>query len=159
MCRVHQPCFFVYHIYPLVDIFGPASWVEGYAKYVGLGADSRYERFVNTVTVGFARGGCSQWTWAGGISIDEAEQYQRLVMTRGSLIHRGGSWSRSTADDVAVLEVSSETPPSLEEVFLSEIRGEEDGWRADLKKAYEATRIGLAAEEAARTGARVEIRQ
>ena len=29
--------FFVYHIYPLVDLFGPAAWVEGYTHYEGSG--------------------------------------------------------------------------------------------------------------------------
>ena len=39
--RVSGPptLFFVYHVYPLVDLFGPAAWVEGYAHYDGLNAD------------------------------------------------------------------------------------------------------------------------
>ena len=49
--------FFVGHIYPLIDLFGPAAWVEGAAEYVGLDAQNRYERFANSVTVGFQRGG------------------------------------------------------------------------------------------------------
>ena len=149
--------FFVYHIYPLVDLFGPASWAEGYTEYVGLSDDGRYDRFINTVTVGFAAGGCGQWTWAGGISIKEAEEYQRIVMTGGSLIRQGGAWSRSTPEDVEVLEVGEETSPSLEEVFLNEVREHGTCWREDMLKALDAIRISLAAEEAAQKGRRVDI--
>jgi len=149
--------FFVYQIYPLVDVFGPASWAEGYTEYVGLSDDGRYDRFVNTVTVGFAGGGCGQWTWAGGISINEAEEYQRIVMTGGSLIRQGGTWSRSTPEDVEMLEVAQETTPSLEEVFLNEVRGQETRWGEDMQKALDAIRISLAAERAAQKGHRIAI--
>ena len=83
--RVSGPpsLFFVYHVYPLVDLFGPATWVEGYAHYDGLNADGAYERFVNRAVVGFAgvvrRSGLglgalpsaapsstSTWCWRGG---------------------------------------------------------------------------------------------
>ena len=83
--RVSGPptLFFVYHVYPLVDLFGPAAWVEGYAHYDGLNADGAYERFVNRAVVGFAGGGTAQWTWAGGIAISRAEQYEHLVLEGG----------------------------------------------------------------------------
>lgn len=55
--------FFVYHVYPLIDLFGPAVWVEGFAEYTGLTADGRYDRFVNRAVVGFAGGGTAAAGW------------------------------------------------------------------------------------------------
>ena len=151
--------FFIYHVYPLVDIFGAAVWVEGYANYVGLGADGRYDSFVNTMTAGFGNGGCATWTWAGGVAINAAEEYQRLVLTEGSLLREGGQWSRSTPQSVEELELPEGPSDSIEEQFLREVAGEESGWRADVAKALDAVRISLAAEEAFRRGRRVTIEE
>ena len=151
--------FFIYHVYPLVDIFGAAAWVEGYADYVGLGADGRYDSFVNTMTVGFASGGCAQWTWAGGVAINEAEEYQRLVLTEGSLLREGGQWSRSTPQSVEELELPDGPKGTVEELFVREAAGEESQWRADVVKALDAVRIGFAAEESFRLGRRVAIEE
>ncbi len=147
--------FFIYHIYPLVDLFGPAAWVEGHAEYVGLNQAGRYERFVNTATVGFAQGGSGHWTWAGGIAIQEAEEFQRLVLAGGTLIRRDGRWCRSTPEGLEELQVSREDGHSLEALFLEEIRGGQTLWREDMHQALEAIRISLAAEASAREGQRV----
>ncbi len=149
--------FFVYQVYPLVDLFGPASWVEGYAHYEGMDDAGTYRRFVNRVVVGFSGGGTAEWTWAGGISIGKAEQYQRIVLENGTMRHEGGGWRRSTADGNEAQLSSPGTETSLESLFLEEVRGGRDGWRADLDTALDAIRIGLGAEEAANRGGRVHL--
>lgn len=151
--------FFVYQIYPLVDLFGPAEWVEGYADYIGLGDDGRYDRFVNTVTVGFEGGGQAQWTWAGGIAIAKAEQYQRLVLGEGTLMNNEGGtgWMRSTVDGVEAVEVDAGGSESMEEIFIKEVLGEQELWREDLGRSLDALRISLGAERAATEGGRVVI--
>lgn len=149
--------FFVYQVFPLVDLFGPASWVEGYAHYDGMDSNGTYERFVNRVAVGFASGGTAEWTWAGGISIGNAEQVQRFVLEGGTLVHEGGVWHISAADGKEVSLPAAERETSLEELFLKEVRGKRDDWRSDLETALEAVRIGLGAEEAANRGGRVRL--
>ena len=148
--------FFVYHVYPLVDLFGPASWVEGYTHYDGMNSAGTYERFVNRAVVGFVSGGTAQWTWAGGIAIGRAEQYQRLVLEGGTLVHEDGSWRRSTTEGIDAVPAAKEGG-SLESLFLEEVLGKRDGWRADLSTALEAVRIGLGAEVAAAEGRRVRL--
>ena len=149
--------FFVYQVYPLVDLFGPASWVEGYAYYDGMDGDGTYQSFVNRVAVGFSDGGTAEWTWAGGISIGKAEQYQRIVLENGTMIHDGGGWRLSTADGREEQLSSPEPETSLERLFLEEVRGSRDGWRSDLDTALHAIRIGLGAEAAANRGGRVHL--
>ena len=148
--------FFVYQVYPLVDLFGPAAWVEGYAHYEGMNTAGTYQRFVNRATVGFAGGGTAQWTWAGGIAIERAEQYERLVLEGGTLACEGGAWHCSTAAAAAALEPLENEMP-LEGLFLEEVRGTRTDWRNDLDAALEATRIGLGAEMAAVEGRRVVL--
>ncbi len=149
--------FFVYHIYPLVDLFGPAAWVEGYTHYERMDSAGTYERFVNRAAVGFAGGGSAQWTWAGGIAIHRPEQYQRLVLEGGTLVHDDGGWQRSSAAGVVPLPPVGEEGSSLESLFLEEVRGTRDGWRTDLDPALEAIRIGLGAEKAAAEGRRLDL--
>lgn len=147
--------FFVYQVYPLVDLFGPASWVEGYAHYDRMDNAGTYERFVNRVAVGFTDGGTAEWTWAGGIPIGHAEQYQRFVLEEGTLAHNDGGWRLSSADVKEQSLPPAEQGTSLESLFLEEVRGRRDDWRSDLDTALEAVRIGLGAEEAANRGGRV----
>ena len=148
--------FFVYHVYPLVGLFGPASWVEGYAHYEGMDSAGTYERFVNRVVVGFAGGGTAEWTWAGGIAIGRAEQYQRLVLEGGTLVNDGG-WRLSSGEGTEVPLPSAGREVSLESLFLDEVRGKTNGWRSDLDTALESIRIGLGAETAANQGRRVHL--
>ena len=149
--------FFVYQVYPLVDLFGPASWVEGYAHYDGMDNAGTYERFVCRAVVGFAHGGTAEWTWAGGIRIGRAEQHQRLVLDSGTLIHEDGGWRLSSVDGNGASLPPAEQETSLEDLFLDEVRGRRDDWRTDLDAAFEAVRIGLGAEEAANRGGRVRL--
>ena len=149
--------FFVYQVHPLVDLFGPAAWVEGHAEYVGLKDEGGYERFINMVTVGFVQGGLHQWTWAGGIEIQEAEQFQRLVLCKGTLLQQEGRWCRSTRGKVEAIEPIASDGPSLEELFLEDLRGGETHWREDLQRAFEAVRIGLAAEQSVNEDRRIVL--
>lgn len=147
--------FFVYHTYPLVDLFGPAAWVEASAEYVGLTPEGRYDRFVNAVTLGFVRGGIGQWTWAGGIEVREAEEYQRIVMTGGTLVRSEGGWSLSTSR--AVTRLSPDRDRSLETTFRDDLTASGRPWLEEARKAWEACRIGLAAEQSAREGRRIAL--
>ena len=141
-----------------MDLFGPAEWVEGYADYISLRDDGRYERFVNTVTVGFAGGGQAQWTWAGGVPIAKAEQYQRFVLGEGTLLNEAGTgWMRSTSEGVEAVEADEQASASMEEMFLQEVLGEQVLWREDLGRSLDASRISAGAERAAAEGGRVVI--
>ena len=154
--RVSGPpaLFFVYYIYPAVDLFGPAAWVEGGAEYEGLREDRRYNRFVNTVQVGFRNGGLGQWVWAGGIEIHQAEEYRRFVLTGGTLVENQGRWIRSTREGAEALEMAGEGR-SLEELFLEEMEGKTSVWRDDAERALEAVRISLKAEQSMEENRRI----
>ena len=102
--------FFIYHIYPVIDLFGSVSWIEGSAVYEGLTDQGTYDRFVNTVSVGFKAGGIGQWTWAGGIEIKAAVQHQHYVLTDGTISNEGG-WRSSTKSGVE--EVLPINAPSI----------------------------------------------
>ena len=149
--------FFVYHVYPVLDLFGPVGWVESGAEYVGLTDNGRYERFVNTLTVGFESGGLGQWTWAGGIAIHQAEEHQRIVLTGGTLLKDGGRWRFSDAVGVKELQLGGDDERTLEAQFLEDIKAGEDGWRGDAKRAIDAARVGLAAEISAAENRRVIV--
>ena len=149
--------FFVYQVYSLVDLFGPAAWVESHAEYVGLNEDGAYQCFVNTVTVGFVRGGLHQWTWAGGIEIKEAEQFQRLVLGGGTLLQQNGRWCRSTSGGLEEIQPGVGDARTLETLFLEEVRGEETGWREDVQRAFDAMQIGLAAERSVQEDRRITL--
>lgn len=149
--------FFIYHVYPYIDLFGPARWVESSAEYVGLQEDGRYERFINTLQVAFKNGGLGQWTWAGGIATRDAEEFERIVLHKGTLLYRDGAYHRSTFDGVERIALPNEQTHSLESLFLAEVRGESDRWRSDLRVAFDAMHIGLTAEQSARAGCRIQL--
>ena len=131
--------FFVYQVYPLVDLFGAARWVEAWCRYEGLDTETgRYDRFQNTAT----------WVWSGGVEIDEAEQFERLVMSGGTLVRVGGAWSVATPSGRKTLASAEGPAETLEQLFLRDVRGEETGWRKDLATAADAARLGLRAERA-----------
>lgn len=140
--------FFIYHIYPIVDLFGDAAWVEGGAVYEGLTDQGRYNRFANTITVGFNAGGIGQWTWSGGIEINAAEQHQRYVLTGGTLVNSGGGWKCSTRSGVEEIPPVDESRLSLQELWLQEIQSADlSAAHADAAKALEAIKISLSAEQ------------
>ena len=149
--------FFVYHVHPLVDLFGPAAWADSGAVYAGLEEDGGYQQFANTVSVGFEGGGIGQWVWAGGIEVETAEESQRIVMSSGTLMRDGGPWRLSTREGEADLDTDGEEALTLEEQFLADIRDDGEGWRGDAQTAIDAARIGVAAELSVRENRRISL--
>ena len=142
--------FFIYHIYPIVDCFGGAAWVESSAIYEGLTESGQYQRFVNTLTVEFKRGGIGQWTWAGGIAINAAVQNESYVLSEGTLSYQNNNWACTTPAGVTPLPVSDSPQPTLQELWLSEIENtaQQPPCLIDAEVALESIRISLAAARA-----------
>ena len=137
--------FFIYHIYPIVDFFGGATSVKRNAIYEGLRENGQYDRFVNTLTVEFKRGGIGQWTWAGGIAINAAEEHERYVLTEGTISDAGGEWHCTTPSGVTPLSIPDSPQPTLQALWCSEIRAAADQPPnlEDATIALEAIRISL----------------
>ena len=140
--------FFVYHIYPIVDFFGGAASVKKSAAYEGLRENGQYDRFVNTLTVEFKSGGIGQWTWAGGIAINAAEEHERYVLTEGTISDAGGEWHCTTPSGATPISIPDSPQPTLQELWLSEIRDADNQLPCleDASVALEAIRISLASE-------------
>jgi len=138
--------FFIYHIYPIVDFFGDAASVKKNAVYEGLRENGQYDRFVNTLTVEFERGGIGQWTWAGGIAINAAEEHERYVLTEGTISDAGGEWHCTTPAGVTPLSIPDSPQPTLQELWIAEIRDaiHQPPCFADASVALAAVRISLA---------------
>ena len=148
--------FFVYHIYPFIDLFGPASWVEAGARYIGLRDDGRYDAFVNAVTIGFRQGGIGQWTWAGGIDIEQAEEHRRIAMTGGAFIHTDRGWRESTRERTIDLPPAEPIADTQQTRFLKDIRGD-TAWRAVARTAIDDAHVGLAAEQSIAENRRIAL--
>lgn len=142
--------FFIYHIYPIVDCFGSAAWVESSAIYEGLTESGQYQRFVNTLTVEFKRGGIGQWTWAGGIAINAAVQNESYVLSEGTLSYQNNNWACTTPAGVTPLPVSDSPQPTLQQLWLSEIENtaQQQPCLIDAEVALESIRISLAGARA-----------
>ena len=140
--------FFIYHIYPIVDFFGGATSVKRNAVYEGLRENGQYDGFVNTLTVEFKRGGIGQWTWAGGIAINAAEEHERYVLTKGTISDAGGEWHCTTPTGVTPLSIPDSPQPTLQELWFSEIREATDQPPnlEDATVALETIRISLTPE-------------
>ena len=141
--------FFIYHIYPIVDLFGGATSAKRTEVYEGLKDNGQYDRFVNTLTVEFARGGIGQWTWAGGVAINAAEEHERYVLTEGTISDAGGEWHCTTPTGVSPLAIPDSPQPTLQELWLSEIRDavNQPPCLEDAAVALEAVRISLVSGE------------
>ncbi len=141
--------FFIYHIYPIVDLFGGAASVKKRAAYEGLRENGQYDRCVNTLTVEFKRGGIGQWTWAGGVAINSAEQHERYVLTEGTISDAGGEWRCTTPSGVTPISISDAPQPTLQELWFSEIQAadQQPPNLDDAAVALEAIRISLASGE------------
>ena len=147
--------FFVYNIYPLVDCFGPATWVEAAAHYENLRDDSTYDSFANSVTVGFENGGIGQWNWTGGIEISHAEEYRHIVMTGGTLINKGDGWCLSTKSDERDLPAAEPSDITIQTQFLNDIHN--GNWQTDARTAINAALIGLTAERSMEENRRITL--
>ena len=151
--------FFIYHIYPVVDLFGDGAWVEGAACYEGLTEMGQYDRFVNSVTVAFKRGGIGQWSWAGGIAINSAEQHERYILTEGTLSDDGKGWKCSTPMEVTDLEIPKTPKPTLQRLWLTEIEESkvQEPSYADVEVALSSIRISLAVEQSIHENRRITL--
>ena len=150
--------FFVYHIYPVVDLFGRAEWVEGSAIYEGLSDEGRYNRFVNTVTVGFSRGGVAQWTWAGGVETNIPEQHCRYVLNSGTVLNDGNGWHCATSSGIEEIRPFEMPNVSIQERWTREIiDGKPEAAIADTAIALESIRISLAAEQSMQEQKRIDL--
>ncbi|OGG46533.1 MAG: hypothetical protein A3F84_24135 [Candidatus Handelsmanbacteria bacterium RIFCSPLOWO2_12_FULL_64_10] len=111
------------------------------------------------MTVGFERGGLGQWTWAGGIEVREAEEFQRIALTGGTLVRGPAGWSRSTPAGVERLQTPSGDEKALEALFVEDIAKGGTSWQADAWTAFDAAHIGLAAEMSAKENRRVVLKK
>lgn len=148
--------FFVYHIYPLIDLFGPVAWVSASAQYEGLQDNGQYHRFVNTVIAGFQSGGLAQWHWAGGIEIEKAEESHRIILTNGTLLDQDDAWQISTSQGTSPMPKPEAINRSLATQFLEDIHGN-TSWHEDTQVAIDAAIVGLSAEVSVNEKRRVEI--
>ena len=150
--------FFVYHIYPVVDLFGRAKWVDGAAVYEGLNAEGKYYRFVNSLTVGFSNGGICQWTWAGGVETAAPEQHCRYVLNGGTVLNDGDGWYCATSSGVEEIQLFEGSSVSIQEQWADEILdGNVETAIADTAIAFEAIRISLAAEQSMQEHRRIDL--
>ena len=150
--------FFIYHVYPIVDLFGPASWVDSAAVYEGMNDKGQYNRFVNTVTVGFSSGGVGQWTWAGGVETNSPEQHCRYVLNGGTVLNDGNGWHCATSSGIEEIRPIEASSVSIQERWTHEILdGDSETAIADTAVAFEAIRISLAAEQSMQEHKRINL--
>ncbi len=151
--------FFIYHIYPIIDLFGGVRLVEGAAVYEGLTDQGNYNRFVNTVNVEFKNGGVGNWVWAGGIEIQESEQHARYVLTGGTISDSGGKWHCSTGAGAEEIPPVDGPSISLQEQWIQEIRNQEtSAAHRDAVTALEAIRVSLSAEQSMQENRRIVLK-
>ena len=150
--------FFVYHIYPIIDLFGGVRSVEGSAVYEGLTDQGNYNRFVNTVNVEFKNGGVGSWVWAGGVEIQESEQHTRYVLTGGTISDSGDKWHCSTGTGVEEILPIDAPSVSLQEQWIQEIQNQETSAAdRDAATALEAIRVSLSAEQSMQEKRRIVL--
>ena len=150
--------FFIYHIYPIIDLFGGVRSVEGAAVYEGLTDQGNYNRFVNTINVEFKNGGVGSWGWAGGVEIQESEQHSRYVLTGGTISDSGGKWHCSTSAGVEEISPVDASSVSVQEQWIQEIRNQEtSAAHRDAVTALEAIRVSLSAEQSMQEKRRIVL--
>ena len=150
--------FFVYHIYPIIDLFGGVRSVEGAAVYEGLTNRGNYNRFVNTVNVEFKNGGVGSWVWAGGIEIQDSEQHCRYVLTGGTISDSGGRWHCSTGAGIEKIPPVDSPNISLQERWIQEIQTQDTSAAdRDAATALEAIRVSLSAEQSMQEKRRIVL--
>ncbi len=150
--------FFVYHIYPIIDLFGGVRSVEGAAVYEGLTDQGNYNRFVNTVNVEFKNGGVGSWVWAGGVEIQDSEQYCRYVLTGGTISDSSDKWNCSTGAGVEEIPPVDAPSVSLQERWIQEIQTQATSAAdRDAATALEAIRVSLSAEQSMQEKQRIVL--
>ncbi len=155
--------FFVYHVYPVIDLFGPPKAVAAATAYADLDPKTQaYASFANSVVVHLENGGHASWDWAGGVKITQAAQREQILLHDGSLIKDDdNAWRDGHTGQPLDLPPADSVEDDLVDLFVREARGEkaDDAWRDDGLRAVHAARVGLAAEISAREGRVVEIPQ
>ena len=150
--------FFIYHIYPVIDLFGGVRSVEGSAVYEGLTDQGNYNRFVNTVNVEFKNGGVGSWAWAGGVEIQESEQHTRYVLTGGTISDSDGGWHCSTGAGVEEIPPVDALSISLQERWIQEIQTQDTSAAdRDAATALESIRVSLSAEQSMQEQRRIVL--
>ena len=150
--------FFIYHIYPIIDLFGGVRSVEGSAVYEGLTDQGNYNRFVNTVNVEFKNSGVGSWVWAGGVEIQDFEQHTRYVLTGGTISDSGSKWHCSTGAGVEEIPPVDAPSVSLQERWIQEIQTQETSTAdRDAATALEAIRMSLSAEQSMQEKRRIVL--
>lgn len=150
--------FFVYHVYPMIDLFGPVAWVESQGIYEGLEKSGQYRCFLNTLQVEFRSGGYGHWTWAGGIEIARPWEAQQIVMSAATLRReKSHQWLLSSANGDQLIELEGVDDQTLEEQFLNELTEGSKLWKEDAERALHAAEIGILAEDAAAMDERIQI--
>ena len=151
--------FFVYHIYPIIDLFGGVKSVEGSAVYEGLTNQGNYNRFVNAVNVEFRNGGVGSWVWAGGVEIQDSEQHARYVLTGGTISDSGGGWHCSTGAGIEEIPAVDIPSISLQERWIQEIQTQDTSAAdRDAATALEAIRVSLSAEQSMQEKRRIVLK-
>jgi predicted dehydrogenase len=124
--RSGHPCiFFIYHVFPVLDLLGVPEQITATGNYTGLDAAGCYDAFVNTLTARFPGGAVAVWTWAGGIALEEACESRAWVLDRGSVIWEPGGVSVSDRSGRRSLETQASDDPWSDEWqrFRAEIEG------------------------------------
>ena len=158
------------YVFHLVDIFGPAAWVEGTCVYEGLDEAGYYRSSASTMTAAFVNGGTAQLLYIRGLAVPREEQEQAMMFDRGFLSYRGYV-SGSRTNEGYLTRVTTAGPQRLDfppvslaqagrqntERFIREVL---DGAPVEpaTARARDAVALALAAEQAAQAGDRVVLR-
>ncbi len=140
--------FFVYHVHPVLDLFGVWDRVVSTAAYSELRDDDGYERFINTLSVSFGNGALGDWYWAGGVTVPQAEESLRFIFENGSMKRTAQNWESHPAStpDEPIDEISN-LEQAVSRRFVDFALDPAQGrWRPSARQAIEAAAIGIAAE-------------
>lgn len=154
--RTGHPCiFFIYHVFPVLDLLGVPEQIAATGSYTGLDEARCYDAFVNTVTARFPGGAAAVWTWAGGIAVHEASESRALVLDGGSVLRGTEGVVLSDRSGSRRLETEEQDDPWEDEWlrFRAEMEGERPV-APDPAEAVAAVRV--CAEAAAQIEATLE---
>ena len=157
------------YIFHLVDVFGPAAWVEGTSNYEGLEDSGYYRASVSTLTAGFANGGVAQLLYIRGFTVPRDEQTQAMMFANGFLSYRGYvSGSRTNEGHLTRVTHAGPQPLDFPKTTLAQAgRQNTDRFIAEVLDgapvepsttlARDAVALALGAEQAAEEGGRVSL--
>ena len=106
----------------------------------------------------FKNGGVGNWVWAGGVEIQDSEQYARYVLTGGTISDSGGRWHGSTGAGVEEIPPVDAPSISLQERWIQEIQTQDaSAADRDAATALEAIRVSLSAEQSMQEKRRIVL--